>query len=503
MHSFTRVLFAGAAVSAAVISSYAAEPAKQVVPRFSAANMDPTVSPATDFARYAWGNWRQNNPVPADRARWSSFHELDQYNQNGLKGILETVAAKPHEPGSLEQKVGDFYTSAMDTAEIDAAGLKPAETDLAQVAAIKSMDDLAKTLAALHNAGVGGLFVVLTEADEKNSSMTILGAGQGGMSLPSRDYYFDEKFAPQRAAFLEHVAKMFTLAGDTPEAAAANAKVVFEAEKGLAEKARTPVELRDPIANYNKMPTTELAAKFPAFPFATYLAERGIGGPAAAEVDVGVPPFFEGLQVQLTSRPLSDWKAYLRFHVLRTAAPYLSSAFEEESFHFNGTVLTGAPAMQPRWQRSMRVLDAQLGEALGQLYVAQYYPPEAETRMKEMIANILAVLHDRIQKLDWMSDATKQKALAKFDRYLRQDRSPGEVARLRDGERQARQLLRQRPCRDRVRDQAQARPTRPAGGQGGVGDDAADGERLLRPDGEHHQLPGGHPAAALLRLHAR
>ncbi len=419
MHSLTRGFLIGAATSAAVISSFAAEPAAKppAVPRFSAANMDTTVSPGTDFARYAWGNWKLANPVPADRARWSSFNELDQYNQNGLKGILETAAAKPHEPGSLEQKVGDFYTSAMDTAAINAAGLKPIETDLAQVAAIKTMDDLAKTLAALHNSGVGGFFIVLVEPDEKNSAMNILGAGQGGLSLPSRDYYFEERFAPQRAAFLEHVAKMFTLAGDTPEAAAAGAKVVFEAEKGIAEKARTPVELRDPIKNYNKMPTTELAAKFPAFPFATYLAERGIGGPAAAEVDVGVPPFFEGLQAQLTSRPLADWKTYLRFKVLRAAAPYLSAPFEEESFHFNGTVLTGAPAMQPRWQRSAKVVDAQIGEALGQLYVAQYYPPEAEARMKEMIANITAVLRDRIQKLDWMTDATKKKALAKFDRF--------------------------------------------------------------------------------------
>ncbi|HWA27750.1 MAG TPA: M13 family metallopeptidase [Lacunisphaera sp.] len=399
------------------VSIPAAEAAKPVAPRFSPANMDTSVAPGTDFAHYAWGNWAKSNPVPEDKSRWGSFNELDQYNQNALKGILETAAAKSHEPGSVEQKVGDFYASAMNTAAIDAAGLKPVEVDLAQVAGIKDLDDLAKALAVLHNSGIGGFFVTIVDADEKNSTMNILQAGQGGLSLPSRDYYFDERYEKQRAAFVEHVTKMFTLAGDTPEAAAAAAKTVFEAEKGLAEKARTPVQLRDSIANYNKMPTTELVAKFPAFPYLTYLAERGIGGPAAAEIDVGQPEFFEGLQAQLTTRPLADWKTYLRFRVLRAAAPYLAAPFEQESFRFNSTVLRGTPAMEPRWQRSARVVDGQIGEALGQLYVAQYYPPAAQARMAEMIANIVAVMHDRLQKLDWMTEATRQKALAKFDRF--------------------------------------------------------------------------------------
>jgi len=417
MHSSARRLVAGAVLCAAASLLHAADPAKPPVPRFSAANMDTSVSPGTDFARYAWGNWAQANPVPADKSRWSSFNELDQYNQTGLKGILETVAAKSHEPGSLEQKVGDFYASAMDTAAIDAAGTKPITTDLAQVEAIASMDDLARTLAALHNRGVGGFFVVIVDADQKNSTLNILQTGQGGLSLPSRDYYFDEKYEKQRAAFVEHVTKMFTLAGDTPEAAAAGAQAVFEAEKGLAEKAKTPVELRDSLANYNKMPTADLVAKIPAFPFMAYLAERGIGGPGAAEIDCGQPAYFDGLQTQLASRPLGDWKTYLRFKVLRAAAPYLAAPFEEESFRFNSTVLRGTPAMEPRWQRSSRVVDGGIGEALGQLYVAQYYPPEAQARMTEMIANITAVMRDRIQQLDWMTPTTKEKALAKFDRF--------------------------------------------------------------------------------------
>ena len=387
------------------------------VPRFKVEHMDQSVAPGTDFARYAWGNWRKNNPIPADKSRWGSFNELDQFNQAGLRTILETAAAKSHEPGSVEQKVGDFFASAMDTGTIDAAGTQPVATDLAQVAAIANVNDLARALANLHNGGIGGCFAVFVGPDEKNSTMNALQFNQGGLSLPSRDYYFADQFAKARAGFLEHVAKVFVLAGDTPEAAAAAAAVVFDTEKSLAAVSRSPVELRDSLANYNKMATTELIAKMPAFPFAAYLAERGIGGPAAAEIIVGQPAFVDGLQAELASRSLADWRTYLRYKVLRAAGSYLAAAFENEFFRFYDTELQGTPAMEPRWQRAARVIDGQIGEALGQLYVAQYYPAEAKAKMDEMIRNIVAVMHDRIQKLEWMTEPTRRKALEKFDRF--------------------------------------------------------------------------------------
>ncbi|MDI1320207.1 MAG: M13 family metallopeptidase [bacterium] len=392
-------------------------PPKPVAPRFSAANMDRSIDPRVDFARYAWGSWSKANPIPADKSRWGAFNELDQYNQTALKGILETAAAKSHEPGSLEQKVGDFYASAMNTAAIDAAGLKPIETDLAQVAAIVSPADLARAVASLHNQQVGALFNVGVAPDEKNSVLNVLQAFQGGLSLPSKEYYFAAQYEKQRTGFAAHVAKIFMLAGDTPEAAAAGAKTVFEAEKSLAANARTPIELRDSLANYNKMPTAELAAKLPALPFALYLGERGIGGPAAADIIVGQPKFFEGLQEQLAARSLSDWKTYLRYHILRADAAFLAAPFEAERFRFYSTELQGTPAMEPRWQRSARIVDGEIGEALGQLYVAQYYPPEAKAKMDRMIKNIVDVMHDRLGQLDWMTAETRQKALAKFDRF--------------------------------------------------------------------------------------
>jgi len=411
------LLLAAAALAACAFRPLAAaEPAQPVPPRFSVGYMDTGVDPRADFARYAFGAWQKGNPVPADKARWGSFNELEQFNQLALKGILEAAAASPRKPGSVEQKVGDFFRSAMDTAAIDSAGLKPIEADLARLAAIASTAELARALATLHDLGVGGVFRVFVEADEKKSEVNALYAYQGGMSLPSRDYYFGAQFEKFRAAFVEHVAKMLALAGDTPEAAAAGAKTVFEVEKALAAHANTPVELRDSLANYNRMPTAELAAKLPVF--ALYLADRGITGPAAADIIVGQPKFFEGLQVQLASRPLADWKVYLRYHVLRSAAPYLAAPFEAETFRFYSTVMRGTPVMEPRWQRAARVIDGTIGEALGQLYVARYYPPEAKARMDEMIRNITAVMRDRLQKLDWMTEPTRRKALAKFDRFF-------------------------------------------------------------------------------------
>ncbi len=414
-----RFLLAAAAWAAgASLPSSAAEPAQPVPPRFSVGYMDAGADPRADFARYAFGAWQKKNPVPPDKARWGSFNELEQFNQLALKGILEAAAARPYKPGSVEQKVGDFFKSAMDTAAIDSAGLKPVEADLARIAAIASTAELARALAALHDSGVGGFFRVRVEADEKNSEINALYAYQGGMSLPSKGYYFDGQFEKFRVAFVEHVAKMLALAGDAPESAAAGAKTVFEVEKALAANAKTPAELRDALANYNKMPTADLAGKLPVFPFARYLADRGIAGPAAADIIVGQPKFFEGLQRQLSERPLADWKIYLRYHALRAAAPYLAAPFEAEHFRFYSTVLRGTPEMEPRWQRAARVIDGSIGEALGQLYVERYYPPEAKARMDEMIRNITAVMRDRLQKLEWMTEPTRRKALAKFDRFF-------------------------------------------------------------------------------------
>ncbi len=408
------VLAAAALVACAPLS--AAGPDRPVAPRFSVASIDTSVDPRADFAHYAFGAWQKKNPVPADKARWGAFGELDQFNQLALKGILEDAAARPHPRGSVGQKVGDFFRSAMDTAAIDAAGLKPLAPELARIAAIASTADLARELARLHDQGVGALFSVFVDADEKASTVNALYAHQGGMSLPSRGYYFEPQFEKIRTAFVEHVGRMLSLAGDPPQAAAAGAKTVLDVETALAAGAKTPVELRDALANYNRMPTAEFAARVPMV--ARYLAERGISGPAAANIIVGQPAFFDGLQAQLAARPLADWKVTLRYRLLRAAARTLAAPFEAESFRFYGTVMRGTPAMEPRWQRAARLIDGAIGEALGQLYVERYYPGEARARMQAMIGNITAVMRERLSTLDWMSAPTRDKALAKFDRFV-------------------------------------------------------------------------------------
>jgi len=395
----------------------AADGSRPVPPRFSVANMDTNADPRVDFARYAYGRWAELNPIPGDKSRWGGFDELAQYNWAALKDSLETTAAGTHPTSSVEQKVGDFFASALDEAAIANAGLKPLEPDLERIASIRSTAELAQTLAWLHNNGVGALFGFSVGPDQKQSDVHAVYARQGGLSLPSKDYYFSESFEKQREEFLAHVARMLVLAGSDPERAIPEARTVFDVEQSMADRAKTPVELRDRLANYNKMSLAVFTETISTFPVAVYLEERGLSGSTLSEIVVGQPLFFEGLQEQLAARPLSDWKLYLRYKTLNDAASVLPSAFEEESFRFYSTVLRGTPTMEPRWQRAARMVDAAIGEALGQLYVARYYPPEAKAKMDAMIVNITAVMRERLAKLEWMSEPTREKAIAKFDRF--------------------------------------------------------------------------------------
>jgi putative endopeptidase len=386
-------------------------------PRFSVNNMDRAADPRKDFARFAFGKWLDNTPIPSDKARWGGFDELAQYNWRALRQILEANASAANKPNSPADKVAALFRSAMDTNKINELGLLPVQRDLARIEAIRTTDDLARTLAYLHNHGVGALFGVSVRPDAKKSDVYALHASQGGLSLPSKDYYFEPRFENIRTSFVAHVTTMLKLAG-VADGAAAEAKTIFEVEKSLAESSKAPVELRDALANYNKMPTAEFKSKTSAFPFDLYFAERKISGADAKNIIVGQPKFFEGLQQQLGSRPIADWKSYLRYQVLSDAASFLSEPFEKERFRFYATTLSGTPEMEPRWQRAARVVDRGLGEALGQLYVERYYPAEARGRMAEMVTNLQVVMRERLQKLEWMTEPTRQKALAKFDRFV-------------------------------------------------------------------------------------
>ncbi len=385
---------------------------------FSPDNMDLSVDPRVDFAKFAAGGWYNKFVMPADKSRFGAFDTLEQNNWTNLKAILDEVSAQQHAPGSVEQKVGDFFATAMDTTAIDAAGLAPIEADLARIAAIQNMEDLARVVGQMRRVGSGGLFGQFVFADQKQSDINALYVSQGGMSLPSRDYYFVEGFAKQREQFKEHVAKMFVLAGAAADAAAAGAESILSLETAMAENAKTPVELRDRLANYNRMSVDEFAASLSALPVRLLFREAGLKEGATDYVIVGQPKFIAGLNQLLTGRSIDDWKTYLRYRLLISAAPALASPFEAEQFRFYSTVLRGTPQMEPRWQRAARSTDGALGEALGQLYVARHYPPEAKARMDEMITNIKAVMRDRLTTLEWMSPATREKAQAKFARFV-------------------------------------------------------------------------------------
>ena len=408
--------------SAAVNSTAALTGTKQAEkepapPKFSVSYMDKDVKPADDFYHYACGTWLKNNPVPADKARWGGFSELSERNNYLIHGILIQAAADKAAPErSARRQVGNFFTAAMDTELLEKKRFEPIKADLERIDQVKSLDDLFKLVADFHKAGIAGLFGSGVDADAKDSSIYAFQLGQGGLSLPDRDYYLQDNFASQRTAYLAHLEKMFAYLGDSQSDAHKNAATVLRLETEMAKASRSRVELRDPIKNYNKIKTAELIEGNAALPWQLYLSERGIEKIPYAVV--GQPEYFQSLGKLLKAHPLEDWKTYLRWHILHDAAPFLHNEVEVENFNFFGKTLSGQPQQEPRWKRAAKVIDREIGEALGQLYVEKYFTAQAKQRMAELVNNLREVFKDHLQKLDWMSEPTRQKALVKFERFV-------------------------------------------------------------------------------------
>ncbi len=377
-------------------------------------NFDLAVKPQDDFFRYANGTWVKNNPIPADQSRWGSFNELAERNQANLRTICERVAAKADGASAIEKMVGDFYASGMDEAAINAAGAKPLQPELDRIAAIKSPADVLKTIAHLQTFGVSCGFRFGSQPDLKQSDREMASLGQGGLGLPERGYYFndDEKSQKIRQQYLAHVINLFVLLGEPRESATVSAQAVLALETKLALNTLARVQLRDPYRSYHKMKLSDAAAKTPGIDFKVFFTERG--APAFEDVNLAHPEYFKGFEAALATVPVADWQAYLRWHLGRHAAPYLSAPFDQEQFAFNGVILTGVKEQKPRWKRVVGVVDGNLGEALGQLYVAEYFPPEAKVRMAKLVEDLRASLRDRIEALAWMDAPTKAKAQAKL-----------------------------------------------------------------------------------------
>ncbi len=387
------------------------------IPRFSVDYMDRSVDPGTDFYQYANGTWLKNNPVPADKSWWGGFMELRERNWQLLHDILDATATDKSAPAKSPRRlVGDFYISATDTNRLEKLALTPLIPDFKRIAAIKSSEDLLRLLAEFNLSGIeGGMFSLWASPDDKDTTAYTLYLAQGGLGMPDRDYYLTERFAKDKAAYLAHVTRMFQLTGEKEPEARAHATTVVELETALAKASKPRAELRDPVANYHKFAVSELPAKYPSLPLQKFLTASQLG--KLSTCIVRQPEFFDALDKLVKDRPVDDWKVYLRWHVLHQAAAYLNADFENESFAFYGTTLSGKLVQEPRWQRATKVIDTHIGEALGQIYVEKYFPPAARARMNELIGNLKVVFRDRLQKLEWMSETTRAKAVVKFDHF--------------------------------------------------------------------------------------
>jgi putative endopeptidase len=384
---------------------------------YDPANLDRTCKPCDDFYQFAAGGWLKNNPIPPEYSAWGSFITLTEKNQQALRGILEEAAAKTSARGSNEQKIGDYYASCMDTGAIEAQGLKPLAPILAEIEALHDIPGLIEIAAHLQALGASALFNFGSDQDFKDSSKMIGEANQGGLGLPDRDYYTreDSESKKQLGQYVEHIGKLFVLMGDDQDKAAAEAKTVLTIETSLAEASMNNVDLRDPQKVYHKMSFADAQALTPHLPWQGYF--QAIGSPQLAEINIGQPDFFKTLDKMLQSVSLADWKTYYRWHLIHRSASLLSEPFAHEDFNFNGRTLTGSKEIRARWKRCTSAVDNQLGEALGQVYVRKYFPPEAKARALELVHNLTAALRDDLKTLPWMSPATRKAAAEKLEAF--------------------------------------------------------------------------------------
>ncbi len=383
------------------------------------ASFDAAVDPCVDFYQYVNGKWIAATTIPDDRASWGTGAIVDQHNERVLRGALDAALRAQLPKGVAQRKAIEFYASGMDGSAIEKAGLAPLEPVFARIAAVATPADLARTLAYLHIRGIGAGFGLDVRQDAKNSSRYLAELQQGGLGLPDRDYYLkdDERSKQQRDAYVKHVARMLALAGDAPDAAARNAAIVMAMETELAKASMTNVELRDEEKNYHKQTPAQLGKQAPGLPWGEYFAAFGASG--LRELNVAQPEFFKALARLATEKPAEEWRTYLRWHVLLATATKLPEKFEQASFDFHQGVLKGVKTQPPRARRVIAVISGNYGEqpmaqALARIFVDQSFSPQAKARSEALIRNVKAALADRLRTVDWMSEATRRRALEKL-----------------------------------------------------------------------------------------
>ena len=398
-----------------------AQPLKEMPysPSLDVTSLDRTVDPCVDFYKFSCGGWMAKNPIPADQAAWDVYAKLSNDNEQFLWGILEEDA-KAKDRTAVQQKVGDYFGACMNTAAIDALGVKPIQPTLDRLDSLKTRAELIAELTTLNHAEMGSFFFNSgTDQDAADSSTIVVEVGAGGLGLPDRDYYLktDAKSVTIREQYIAYVQHLLELSGESPAQAKADAVSTMRIETALAKASLTRVDRRDPHKTYHMLPLTELQTLAPAIDWPHYFAvQRGLSKPDAGLVKLNVeqPEFVKAVQTQLMTEDVAALRAYLRFHLMNSASPYLSQPIAQANFDFFSKTLRGVQAMPPRWKTCTRGVDNNLGEALGQEFVARTFSPATKAKTQLMTEQIETAMQHEIENLDWMSPATKQEALRKL-----------------------------------------------------------------------------------------
>lgn len=399
-------------------SEKAAKDDSSTASRIFSASMDKSVSPAKDFYQYANGTWLKNTPIPNEYDKWGVLNIINDKNLTLVRNLLEDAAKKSAKSGTVEQKIGDFYKVGMDTKKLEEDDIKPLADELKRIDNLKTLDDLRAELAHLHGMGIGVLFSFGSGQDFKDATKVIGQAGQGGLGLPERDYYFNQadRFKKIRGEYVSHIGRMLGLLGIEAADAKTRAQKIMEIETQLADASMDNIQLRDPEKIYHKMNVKELTEMTPRFSWPVYFSE--IGYPGISEVNVGQPDFFKKLDHQISAVTMDHWKDYLRWHLIDAASPYLSSRFVDADFDFHGKVLTGKKENLPRWKRVVNSTNHAIGEAVGQLYVKTAFTPDAKAKALKLVKKLREVLREDLGVLEWMDNTTRKNAIAKLDAFV-------------------------------------------------------------------------------------
>jgi putative endopeptidase len=381
---------------------------------FLTKNIDKNIDPGKDFFKYATGTWMKNNPIPVSERAWGIGNLVQEETYARLKSILEESSSNKYKKGTSEQKVGDFYFSGMDTVNIEEQGIAPLKPELNKISSIQNKLELFNVIARLQVIGVDAMYGDFVGQDEKNSDKWAFYLWQGGLGLPNREYYFrnDARTENIRKEYNKHLAQMFILLGENQNKAQMDEKSVYEIELFLADSSRKLEDLRDPYANYNKMTIAELQKNTPNINWTKVFNQMGIKN--LEDVIVGQPEFLHQINAAVNKFSIDQWKAYLKWTLINSMADRLSSSFNDENFHFKGTVMNGVKEQRPRWKRVQDYTEGAMGELLGQVYVKKYCSPKVKERYEKLVNNIIAAFGERIKRLDWMSSETKEKALIKL-----------------------------------------------------------------------------------------